>query len=186
MNTLINQLLLFDHLNQQQISLINRLTKQVHLHKGEYLAEPGHTISFLAFVNSGVLRYNYYNREAENITTVLIGEGNFVSSSIPIYPPIIQFYYLEAMTACDLSVIERSGMQELSATVSNWDTIARRVAQRAAEERQIRIIPYVQDGDPDNAAANYLEKFANLGKHLKVEQVSPYIMLHLDNIKDGK
>ena len=186
MNTLINQLLLFDHLNQQQISLINRLTKQVHFQKGEYLAEPGHTISFLAFVNSGVLRYNYYNREAENITSALIGEGNFVSSSMPIYPPIIQSYYLQAMTACDLSVIEKSGIQELSATVSNWNSIALRAAQRATAERQSRILPYMQDGDPYIAVANYLERFANLGKHLKEEQVVPYIMLHLEKIKDGK
>lgn len=177
MNTLINQLLLFDHLNEQQISLINGLIKQVYLQKGEYLAEPGHTISFLAFVKSGVLRYNYYNREAENITNALIGEGNFVSSSSPIYPPVIQSYYLEAMTECDLSVIEISGMEELSATLSNWEDIARRAAQRAAAERRTRIIPYVMESDPGIAAAKYLERFTNLGKHLKAEQLLPYIKL---------
>jgi hypothetical protein len=175
MKTLINSLLLFDSLTEQQIRLITHLTQEVQLKEEEYFAEPGNTYSRLAFVESGVLRYSYYNRGAENITSGLIGEGNYIASSVPLYLPVIQSDYLQAVTACTISVISISGMGELSLTVPNWDSILRKISQKATAERRSRIIRSVGNRDSKVTAAQYLAKFVDIGKYINVDQMLPYL-----------
>ena len=175
MNALINNLLLSDSLNEQQIKLVKHLTQEVHLKEGEYFAEPGSTSSQLAFVESGVLRYNYYNRRAENITSGLIGEGNFIAGAGPFYLPVIPSDYLQAITACTLSVITKSGMDELSSTVSTWDSILRKISQKATAEKRSRIIRTSGNSDPEVTAAQYLAGFPDIGKHINVDQMLRYI-----------
>lgn len=175
MKTLINNLLLFDSLNEQQIKLVNHLTQEVQLKEGEYLTEPGNTCSQLAFVESGVLRYSYYNRQAENITSGLIGEGNYIASSVPLNLPVIQSDYLQAITPCSLSVITKSGMDQLSLTVSNWDIILRKISQKAAAETRRRIICRIGRVSPEVIAARYLAKFPNVGNHIKLNQMVQYV-----------
>jgi CRP-like cAMP-binding protein len=182
MNTLINNLLLFDRLNEQQIKLINRTTQKLHLRKDEYFAEPGYIYTQLAFLDKGVLRYNYYNRNAENITSSLIGEGNFVAGISPVHFPVIQSEYLQAITECNLLVIPKSGMEELAAILANWDNLLRRVAQKAILERRRRIIHSTEAILPELTAAQYLEKFTDLSKYLTASQIAPYFQTQVNDL----
>lgn len=175
MNILVNNLLLFDSLNQQQIALVTHLTQEVHLKAGEYLAEPGNTFSQLALIESGVLRYNYYNRGAENITSGLIGEGNFVAGTGLLHHPFIQSDYLQAVTTCTLVILTKSGMDELSLTVPSWDGILKKIVQKATAERSSRIVRAAGNTDPENIAARYLAKFPDIRKHLSVNQMLQYL-----------
>ena len=175
MNTLIDNLLLFDRLNEQQIRLISRITRQVHLRAGEYYTEPGNTLSQLAFVEKGVLRYNYYNSKAENITSSLIGDGNFVAAASHLQVPVITSEYLQAVTECTLSVIGKSSMEELSATVSNWDRMVSSISQRAISERRNRTIRPFKKMNAELMAEQYLKRVLNIGNYLNVHQLLQYI-----------
>jgi CRP-like cAMP-binding protein len=178
MNSLVNTLLLFDRLNDRQIKLIDGITQKIHLRKDEYFAEPGHIYAQLAYVDIGVLRYNYYNRNAENITSSLIGEGNFVAGIGTLHFPVIQTEYLQAITECNLLVIGKSGMEELAATIANWDNILKRVTQKAIRERRRRIIDSMEATFPELAAEQYLEKFTDLSKYLTGSQILPYFQTY--------
>lgn len=183
METLIQNLLLFDRLTVQQIRLISNITQEVRLQEGEYYAEPGDLCSQLGFVEKGVLRYNYYNRKAENITSGLIGEGNFVVGAVSSHLPVIQSDYLQAITACTFSVIDERGMEELSSTVSNWDAMIRRISQKAMAEKRSRILRPTENANPIITATQYLERFPNLGKYIGREWMMPYIEAQNNNEK---
>jgi CRP-like cAMP-binding protein len=185
MKNLIDNLLLFDRLNEQQIRLVNHLTQEVHLKEGEYLAEPGYTCCQLSLVQSGVLRYNFYNRKAENITSCLIGEGNFIAGVGPLHLPVIQSDYLQAITSCALLVITKSGMDELSSALSNWDGILRKVSQKAIAETRSRILRRSGNTDPEVTAAQYLARFPNIGKHINVDQMLRYFGAQPNDHKVG-
>jgi hypothetical protein len=43
--------------------------------------------------------------------------------------PMISSEYLQAVTACSLSVVEKTGMDELSATLANWNNIVKMILQ---------------------------------------------------------
>lgn len=174
MNTFIDKLLLFDDLNGQQIELVRRLTRQINLEEGNYFSEPGRSYRQLTFIEKGVLRYNYYNRNAENVTSGFIGEDNFIAGagSLPIAIP--QSEYLQAITACTLLVIEKDGLDELSVTVSNWDRMFNMILLKAAAARRSRVIAFAGIANPEGQAANYLQKFDDLNKSLTLNQILPY------------
>jgi len=175
MNTLINKLLLFDHLNEQQIALISDKVGKINLNKGEYYTEPGHIESRLAFVDKGVLRYNYFNNKAENITSGLIGEGDFIIPANYLLLPIIPSDYLQAITECALLVIGESAIKEISATIPNWDNMFRMVSQKAIIERRGRMLQLSEYANLELTANDYLKQFPNLSKHLKANQMLQYL-----------
>jgi CRP-like cAMP-binding protein len=183
MKTLIKNLLLFDRLNEQQSTLVSQLIQEVHLEEGEYFIEPGSTFRQLAFVEIGVLRYNYYNRLAENLTTGLIGEGDYIGSSSFLHLPFIQSDYLQAITKCTLSVIPKSSLDELSLTVPNWDIILMKISQKTTAQRRSRMISLVGNTKPRITAAEYLAKFPNIGKHININQMLLYIDAQVNDQK---
>lgn len=77
MEQLINYLLQFGQLNQQQIELIRSKATVIELKKDEYFSEAGKTPRRVAFINEGILRVCYYNSSGEEITKYFIGENNF-------------------------------------------------------------------------------------------------------------
>ncbi|MBC7947945.1 MAG: Crp/Fnr family transcriptional regulator, partial [Chitinophagaceae bacterium] len=56
MKELINYLLQFGHLNQQQIDLVQLKAKEVELQKDAYFSEAGKIAKQVAFIIEGVLR----------------------------------------------------------------------------------------------------------------------------------
>ncbi|MEA5140199.1 Crp/Fnr family transcriptional regulator [Arcicella rigui] len=78
MEQLVNYLLLFGQLNQQQIDLLTSKVKVVVLKRNEYFSEAGKTAKHIGFIINGVMRVCYYNNEGKEITRYFIDENNFV------------------------------------------------------------------------------------------------------------
>ncbi len=77
MEKLINYLLQFGQLNQQQTELVKSKAQEVELKKDAYFSEAGKTRRWVAFVNEGILRVCYYNSNGDEITKYFIDENNF-------------------------------------------------------------------------------------------------------------
>jgi hypothetical protein len=175
MEDFINHLLLFDQLNDQQIGLVKQKTKLVCLEAGDYFAEAGIIFGKMAFVNEGVLRYNYYNNKAENFTVSLIGDGNIVIGANPVLPNFPPSDYLQAITKCCLCVIEADDMAILAATISNWENIVKKVSRKSVQDKKLRVLPWLFDTNIESAAHAYLNKFENVKKYVSSDQMTSYL-----------
>jgi len=175
MEAFINHLLLFDQLNDQQIALVKQKTKLVYLEAGEYFAEAGIIFGKMAFVNEGVLRYNYYNNRAENFTVSLIGDGNIVIGANPIILNFPPSDYLQAITKCCLCVIEAYDMAILAATIRNWENIVKKISYKSILDKKDRVLPSAAENNVESAAHAYLNKFENVKKYLSSDQMTSYL-----------
>ena len=104
MENLINYLLQFGQLNQQQIDLIKNKAKLVELNKEEYFSEAGKIARQVAFVDNGILRVCYYNNKGEEITRYFIDENNFAVDLNSFTYQIPSSEYVQAVTDCKLLV----------------------------------------------------------------------------------
>ena len=77
MENLINYLLQFGQLNQQQIELIKSKAKEITLKKEDYFSETGKIAKQVAFIDEGILRLCYYGNKGEEITKYFIDENHF-------------------------------------------------------------------------------------------------------------
>lgn len=175
MELLLNYLLLFDGLNEQQITLVKQKTKLIQLQPGDYLAEAGIIFGKLAFVGNGLLRYNYYNSKAENFTISLIADGNIIVGANHVIPNFPPSDYLQAITKCDLYVIDAEDMEIIAATILNWERLVKKISQKSVCDKKERVLPVINDNPVNKVAAAYLNKFDNVKKYLSTDQMTTYL-----------
>ncbi len=145
METLINYILQFGHLNQQQINLIKSKAKEIELKKEQYFSEAGKIAKQVAFITGGILRVCYFNNKGEEITRYFIDENNFAVDFNSYTNQIPSSEYVQAVTDCKLIVFSAEALKELSLTIIGWDKISSQITSKALIEKVNRISPMLAE-----------------------------------------
>lgn len=131
---LINFLLQFGDLNQQQIDLIKSKVKSVELKKEAYFSEAGKTAKEVAFVDEGILSVCCYTDKGQEITRYFIDENNVAVDLNSFTYKTPSSEYVQAVTDCNLLVFTADALTDLSATIIPWDSITSRITARSLME----------------------------------------------------
>jgi CRP-like cAMP-binding protein len=78
MDALINYLLLFGDLNEQQVDFIASKCVEHKIKRDEFYQEAGKTPKEVAFLVKGVFRVSYFNNKGDDITKYFLDENHFV------------------------------------------------------------------------------------------------------------
>jgi len=81
MEKLIEYILHFGNLNQQQIDFIKSKATELELKKDDYFSEAGKIPKYIGFVLEGVFRFCYYNNKGEEITSILLAKTALFQTS---------------------------------------------------------------------------------------------------------
>lgn len=174
MENLINYLLTFGQLNQQQVDLIKHKTRKIMLKKEEYFSEAGNIAKQVAFINDGILRVCYYNNKGDEITRYFIEENNFAVDLNSYNYNMPSSEYIQAVTDCELIVFSREAMAELSATIITWDAILNKITSKGLLEKVNRISPMLAE-DATTRYLNFLEKFPHLANRIPLSLLASYL-----------
>ena len=174
MDNLINYLLRFGNLNQQQIELIKHKAEEVSLPKEAYFSEAGHLAKQVAFVSEGILRVCYYSNKGDEITRYFIDEDNFAVDLNSYNYHIPSSEYIQAVTDCRLLVFSREDMAELSATIINWDAILSKITAKGLLDKVNRISPMLAE-DAKTRYLHFLTKFPRLANRIPLSALASYL-----------
>lgn len=174
MESLINYLLQFGQLNQQQIELVKNHTKEKYLKKNDYFSEAGKIARQVAFVKEGILRVCYYNNRAEEITKYFIDENNFAVDLTSFTNKIPSSEYIQAVTDCKLIVFSAEALNELSLTIITWDGIISKITTKALVEKVNRISPMLSD-DAKTRYLSFFDKFPRLVNRIPLSMLASYL-----------
>ena len=174
MEELINYLLQFGQLNQQQIDLVKSKTKIVNLKKGDYFSEAGKIAKQVSFVINGILRVCYYNNKGGEITRYFIDENNFAVDLNSFSMKIPSSEYIQAITDCRIIVFSAEGLQELSLTITGWDNIINKITAKSLIEKVSRISPMLSE-DATSRYRNFLDQFPLLANRIPLSLLASYL-----------
>lgn len=174
MDNLINYLLRFGHLNQQQIGLVKDKAEEVRLKKEAYFSEAGRLAQQVAFVSEGILRVCYYNNKGDEITRYFIDEDNFAVDLNSYNYNIPSSEYIQAVTDCQLLVFSREDMIELSATIINWDAMLSKITAKGLLDKVNRISPMMAE-DAKTRYLHFLTKFPRLANRIPLSALASYL-----------
>tara|TARA_R110002124_G_scaffold286231_1_gene466432 strand:+ start:660 stop:1244 length:585 start_codon:yes stop_codon:yes gene_type:complete len=174
MDKLINYLLEFGQLNQQQIDLIKRKAQVLELKKGDYFSEAGKTPKQVAFIEEGIFRVCYYNSKGDEITKYFIDENNFAVDINSFNQKIPSSEYVQAVTDCSLLVFSTESLNDLSATIIQWDGIINKITEKALVEKVNKLSPMLAE-DATTRYLNFLEKFPNLANRIPLSYLASYL-----------
>ena len=174
MENLINYLLQFGQLNQQQIDLIKSKAKVVELKKEEYFSEAGKIARQVAFVDNGILRVCYYNNKGEEITRYFIDENNFAVDLNSFTYQIPSSEYVQAVTDCKLLIFSADALKDLSMTIITWNSIINQITAKSLIEKLNRISPMLAE-DAKTRYISFLEKFPQLANRIPLSLLASYL-----------
>lgn len=174
MEELINFILRFGNLNQQQTKYIKNKASELVLRKNEYFSEAGKIPRCVGFVLEGVLRCCYYNNKGEDITNYFVDEYSFVSDQQKFESQTIATDYVQAVTNCTLLVFSKNDWDDISNTIIDWDRIATKLVQRCLIDALDRRSPLVSE-DATTRYLSFLEKFPKLANRVPLSYVASYL-----------
>jgi CRP-like cAMP-binding protein len=156
MKELIQYILTFGSLNEQQIELVASKGKEVEIKKDNYFSEAGKIPKQVGFVVEGVIRGCYYNNKGDEITRCFIMESSLVCDYVNFEANTSSSEYLQAITDCRLIVFSRNDWEELSHIIVGWDNIKNKMVQLCMYQKSRKGPVISQD-----ATARYLEFLEN-------------------------
>ncbi|MCU0352671.1 MAG: Crp/Fnr family transcriptional regulator [Cytophagales bacterium] len=174
MESLINYILQFGHLNQQQIELVKRKATEVQLKKEAYFSEAGKIARQVAFVTQGILRVHYYNNKGEDITRYFIDENNFAVDLNSFNYQVPSSEYVQAVTDCTLIVFGYDSFKELSDTIIGWDEMIYKITTKAFMDKVNRISPMLAE-DATERYLKFLERYPTVANRIPLSLLASYL-----------
>jgi len=156
MKALIDYILQFGNLNQQQIAMVEQKMTTLSLRKDAYFSEAGKIPGQVGFITEGVIRVCYYNNQGDEITRCFVSENSLIVDYGNFETQSASSEYLQASTDCTLIVFSRQDWEELSLTIVGWDNIRNKMIQQCLFWKTRKVPVISQD-----ATTRYLEFMQN-------------------------
>jgi CRP-like cAMP-binding protein len=174
MDALINYLLLFGSLNEQQIEFIRSKVVEKEIRKDEFYQEAGKIPKQFVFLVEGIFRISYYNNKGDEITKYFLDENHFVVDLDSYTQNKPSAEYIQAVTDCRYVVLSRETMKELSATIVVWDEIMNRIISKALVEKVGKISMMMAE-DATERYLNFFERFPKLANRIPLSYLASYL-----------
>jgi len=171
---LINYILQFGSLNQQQIDLVESSLTVKQFKSGEYFLRAGKVSKEIGFIVNGIFRVLYYQEKGEEVTRYFLDEHNIIVDISSYNEGIPTMAYVQAVVDSEVVILSKEAMDNLSNTIINWDKIWNKITIKALAEKVGRISTMF----PQDATERYnffLEKFPNLANRIPLQYIASYI-----------
>ena len=174
MEEMINYLLRFGQITQQQIDLAKSKTQVIHIKKGEYFSQANKVAQQVGFLTEGVIRVCYYGNKGEEYTRCFVLENRFVVDSVSFYNDTPSSEYVEAVTDCTLLIFSKQVFNELSNTISNWNDIFTRILTDALMKK-VQASNTMLNQDATTRYLTFLELFPNIANRAPLSMLASYL-----------
>ncbi|WP_341904882.1 Crp/Fnr family transcriptional regulator [Fluviicola taffensis] len=174
MESLINYILQFGQLNQQQIDLVKSKAVFKSLKKDEYYQEAGKIPREIIFLTKGIIRISYYDNKGNDITKYFMDENRFIADINSYNQGIPSTEYAQAVTDCEYLAFSKEGMEELSLTIVGWDAIISKITAKGLADKLTRISSMMAE-DATERYLHFLTNFPGLANRIPLSQLASYL-----------
>ena len=137
MNTkyLADRLNHIEALSPQEIDLLESVFKPHSVKRNTFLVEAEMYTDYVGFVNDGIFRTFFYNRNGQEITKYFSARGEFVCDFASFENVTKTSDYIQAETDCELIITDRKGIDILSKGLKKWDYYLFKIYQDKHQKR---------------------------------------------------
>lgn len=174
MEAMINYLLQFGQLNQQQVDLVKSKASIKTVKKDEYYQEAGKIVREVIFLTEGIMRVCYFNNKGDDITSYFFDENHFIADMNSFSQGIPSAGYIQAVTNCRYIVLTKHALDELSMTIIGWDAIVAKITAKGMFDKVNRLSPMLAD-DAKERYRNFLTNYPNLANRIPLSYLASYL-----------
>lgn len=174
MEDLISYLLRFGNFNSHQIDLVKELVQPRKLKKGAYFSEAGKMAQEIAFIDNGIFRVCYYDKDGQEITKYFVEEKHFAVDINSYQNNIPSSEYIQAITDMELLIFDKESMLELSQTILIWDQVVDKIVSKAMIEKFNKTSLMMAE-DATTRYLNFQNRFPSLIHRIPLHYLASYI-----------
>ncbi|WP_348824914.1 Crp/Fnr family transcriptional regulator [Flavobacterium aestuarii] len=157
-------------LTPEESQLLKSLITTRKLKRGDYLITENQICEEIVFVKAGILRSFFINSKDEEMTNCFTFENEFMTAFSSFITQTPTDENIQAITDCDLEIIDKSAVENLYNSSFRWADIGRKIAEYEVVNLHNRIASLQKK----SAAERYEALFVN---HQKYIQYIPLIYL---------
>lgn len=140
--------------NVEELKEIASFFKLITLNKGDFFQKEGRYSDRLGFVRSGIIR-EYTTVDNKEVTKWIAGENSFVVDISGFIFNQPARWNLQAITDCELYVLEKKDYREIKSTLANWDDMEKKFLVKCFNVLEDRVMMHLSM----NAEERYVNFF---------------------------
>lgn len=126
-------------LNTEECQLLNSLITYRKIKKSDYLISEDQVCNEIVFVKSGIMRSFFINSKGEEITNCFTFKNEFMTAFSSFITQTPTDENIQAITECELEVIDKTAVEELFNSSFRWADIGRKIAENEVVNLHSRI-----------------------------------------------
>ncbi len=174
MEKLINYILQYVQLDQNQIDFLTTNAKELYLKKGDFFLKEGKTAKEVGFILNGVVRVFHLDKDANDTSLAFLEENRLVVDLASFNTQTPSSVYIQAVTNCELLVLNGELFDQTNSLKIPWDLFFNKIMTESFfnKERKGRI---ALTGDATTRYLNFLKNYPNLANRIPLSNLASYL-----------
>jgi CRP-like cAMP-binding protein len=174
MNALIRQLQEQYSFSEEDIMLIEENTYTKNFHANEYFLEAGTIAHQIGFVVSGVFRFFFYDKNANEITSVFLKEKEFVTNLTSFFEYLPCSGSIQAETEVEAIIIDRKAWELFCQKIPNWEKALRQISDKFLMDK-INFQRSLINQDAATAYLNFVAKYPTIIQRVPLGHIATFL-----------
>jgi CRP-like cAMP-binding protein len=173
MQSLLNAIRSYVPLSSADEEVVHKLFRKKVLSKGEYLLEAGNVCRYVAFIETGLVRY-YVMDEKEEKTNYFNKEDDFVCDYMSFLPQAASFVSIQALEDSTLYVINHTDLQTFYRDVEHGERFGR-LGIEYVFVQAINQIRSLYTEPPEVRYQKFIANYPDIGQRIPQYYIASYV-----------
>lgn len=173
MEFLLNSIRSYIPLSIEDEKVVKQLFREKRLNKGDHLLEAGNVCRYLAFIETGLVRY-YINQDGDEKTNYFNKEGEFVCDYQSFLPKIPAGVNIQALEDTVAYVINFDDLQQLYKEVEHGERFGRLGIEQVFVHVINQVVSLYVD-TPDTRYQKFITNFSDIAQRIPQYYIASFV-----------
>lgn len=155
-------------------SILQNILKKKYSRTNEYFLSAGEYSNEIGFIEKGVFRILFYDKNGNEITRYFMSENQFVVDLYSFDNHAVSGEYIQSITDSSLVILTREALTTLSEKIPEWDHTINKIKQNALIEKLYNRSDLVHK-DATTKYIDFLNKNPNLANRIPLGYLASYL-----------
>lgn len=156
--------------SEDELEEIMNHFKPMSIPAGEYFVDEGLVCKNIGFILKGYVR-TFYEINDQEVTTMVLSKHNIVTAHTSFTRQRPSMSYIQAITDCELLVMDHKSMTELYDRFPKWERLGRLITEQVYAYMESRVVDYLSLS-PEDRYRKMLEQDAKLLKNVPLRYIA--------------
>lgn len=164
----------FHNFTNQEIQTIESVLVTKSYKANEYFFEAGNYANEIGFVENGVFRIFFYDKEGNEIVRHFVYENQFIVDLYAFTNKVIGSIYIQAITSCKITILNQKALNELTNNIPNWGTTFQNITQKNLLDK-IENQTQLMSKDATTKYLDFLKTHPTLANRIPLGHLASYL-----------